>query len=41
MDGKLSFKLGTGIGLKIIIAECNTVRMYLYNGIVYAATKVN
>ena len=41
MDSELSFKLGTGTGLRIDIAEYNTIRMYLYNGTVYAATKVN
>ena len=40
-DNKLSSKLGTRIGLKIVTAEYNTIRIYLYNSIVYAATKVN
>ena len=41
MDSKLSSKLGTGIGLKTVIAERVTIRTYLYNSIVYTATKVN
>ena len=41
MDGKPSSKPGTGTGLRIGIVEHNTIKIYLYNGIVYAATKVN
>ena len=41
MDSKLSFKLGTRTSLGIGIVEYNTIRIYLYNGVVYAATKVN
>ena len=41
IDSELSSKLGTGIGLKIVIAERITTRMYLCNGLAYTATKVN
>ena len=41
MDNKLSSKLGTRTSLKIVIIKCDTIRTCLYNGIVYAATKVN
>ena len=41
IDSEMSSKLGTGIGLKIVVVECITIGMYLYNGIVYIAIKVN
>ena len=41
MDNELSSKLGTRTSLKIVIIKCDTIRTYLYNGIVYTATKVN
>ena len=41
MDSKLFSKLGTGTSLKTVIAKCNTTQMYLCNGTVYAAIKIN
>ena len=41
MDNELFSKPGTGTNLKIVIAECDTTKIYLYNGTVYAVIKVN
>ena len=41
MDSKSSSKLGTRIDSGTGIVEYNTIKIYLYNSIVYVTTKVN
>jgi len=40
-DNKLSFKLGIKTSLKIVIAKCIIIKIYLYNSAVNTIAKVN